>query len=104
MATIDDAMAWHDIRMERLNAVIRGDVQGVGFRFFITRTARPLGLRGWVRNNDDGSVELLAEGSRSALEQLLKAARLGPRSARVTEVEERWSPAAGGLETFDLGW
>jgi acylphosphatase len=88
--------------MERLHAVVRGSVQGVGFRYFIQRKARQLGLRGWVRNNDDGTVELLAEGSRSDLEQLMMAAEEGPRMARVHRVEVQWSSATGGLDEFDL--
>jgi acylphosphatase len=88
--------------MERLHAVVRGSVQGVGFRYFIQRKARQLGLRGWVRNNDDGTVELLAEGSRSDLEQLMMAVEEGPRMARVQRVEVQWSRATGGLDEFDL--
>jgi acylphosphatase len=87
---------------ERLHAVIRGDVQGVGFRFFLIRHAEGLGLRGWVRNLDDGAVELVAEGSRSDLEQLLRSAGEGPRMARVTRVDADWSVAAGGLDPFDI--
>jgi acylphosphatase len=88
--------------MERLHAVVRGSVQGVGFRYFIQRKARQLGLHGWVRNNDDGTVELLAEGSRTDLEQLMMAAEEGPRMARVQRVEVQWSRATGGLDEFDL--
>lgn len=88
--------------MERLHAVIRGNVQGVGFRYFIQRKARQLGLRGWVRNNHDGTVELVAEGSRQELEQLKMAAEEGPRMARVHRVEAHWSGATGGLDDFDL--
>ena len=90
--------------MERLHAVIRGDVQGVGFRYFVQRRAHQLGLRGWVRNNDDGTVELVAEGERGPLEQLELAVREGPRAARVDGVDARWSAAAGGLQGFDLSW
>jgi acylphosphatase len=88
--------------MERLHAVIHGDVQGVGFRYHITRSARPLGLKGWVRNRPDASVELVAEGDRPALEKLLASAREGPRHARITGVDVEWLPAKGGLEPFDL--
>jgi acylphosphatase len=88
--------------MERLHAVVRGSVQGVGFRYFIQRKAQELGLRGWVRNNDDGTVELVAEGSRSELERLRMAAEEGPRMARVQHLEVQWSPATGGLGDFDL--
>ena len=77
-------------------------MQGVGFRYFVMRSARRLGLRGWVRNRPDGSVELLAEGPRADLEKLLQAARQGPRSADVTDVDAEWSAASGGLEPFDL--
>jgi len=88
--------------VERLHAVIHGDVQGVGFRYFMTRHAQARRLRGWVRNRSDGGVELVAEGERSDLDELLKAARQGPRHSRVDSVDAQWSEAAGGLEPFDL--
>jgi len=90
--------------MERLHAVVHGDVQGVGYRYFVQRKAQQLGLQGWVRNNDDGTVELVAEGSREQLEQLKRALEEGPRLARVDRVETRWSNAAGGLNSFELAW
>jgi acylphosphatase len=82
--------------------VVHGDVQGVGFRYFLVDSARPLGLRGWVRNRPDGAVELVAEGERANLELLLLAARRGPRHARIDAVDVEWQPAAGGLAPFDL--
>ena len=82
--------------------MIHGDVQGVGFRYFLMRKASGLGLTGWVRNNDDGTVELVAEGRRQDLEQLLRSAREGPRLARVARVDAEWSGATGGLTGFDL--
>jgi acylphosphatase len=88
--------------VDHLHAVIHGDVQGVGFRYHVMRSARPLGLRGWVHNRADGAVEIVAEGDRAALEKLLQAAREGPRHARVTDVDVEWLPAQGGLELFDL--
>ena len=91
-------------RMERLHAVVRGDVQGVGFRYYVQRKARQLGLPGWVRNNEDGSVELVAEGERDALEQLKRALEEGPRAARVDRVDAQWSQGTGGLKAFDLAW
>ena len=87
---------------ERLHCVVIGDVQGVGFRYFLIRRAQSLGLSGWVQNRDDGTVEFVAEGSRSDLEQLERAAREGPRMARVTAVEVSWSKATGGLDRFDI--
>jgi len=88
--------------VKRLHAVIRGRVQGVGFRYFLLARATQLGLQGWVRNNDDGTVELLAEGPRAALERLKQAAEEGPRQARVERVDATWSEAVGGLGSFDL--
>jgi len=82
--------------------VVHGDVQGVGFRYFVMRRAGQMGLKGWVRNNDDGTVELVAEGTRSELEQLLRSAHEGPRMARVSRVDAQWSNATGGLQGFDL--
>ncbi len=87
---------------ERLHGVIKGDVQGVGFRFFLIRRAEALGLTGWVTNRDDGVVEFVAEGRRQDLEQLERAAREGPRMARVTAVEVNWSEATGDLSRFDI--
>jgi acylphosphatase len=77
-------------------------VQGVGFRYFLVDIAKPLKLRGWVRNRPDGAVELVAEGERAELERLLQAAREGPRHARIDKVDVEWEPAAGGLAPFDL--
>jgi acylphosphatase len=90
--------------MERLHAVVHGDVQGVGFRYFVQRKAQQLGLQGWVRNNDDGTVELVAEGGREELEQLKRALQEGPRMARVDRVETQWSGATGDLRGFQLAW
>ena len=90
--------------MERLHAVVHGDVQGVGFRYFVQRKARQLALRGWVRNNDDGTVELVAEGERDELEQLKRALQEGPRMARVDRVETQWSNGTGNLRAFELAW
>ena len=88
--------------MERLHGIVKGEVQGVGFRFFLIRRAQALGLNGWVQNRDDGTVEFVAEGGRRELEQLERDAREGPRMARVTAVELNWSNATGGLDRFDI--
>jgi acylphosphatase len=88
--------------VERLHGIVKGDVQGVGFRFFLIRRAQALGLNGWVQNRDDGTVEFVAEGGRRELEQLERAAREGPRMAQVTAVEVNWSQATGGLDRFDI--
>ena len=68
--------------------IVRGRVQGVAFRAFTRRAARELGVRGWVRNQPDGSVEIRVSGADTDLEQLLTRVRRGPVAARVEEIEE----------------
>jgi acylphosphatase len=80
---------------ERLQAVVRGRVQGVGFRATTQYEARKLGLHGWVRNLVDGSVEVDAEGDRPHLERFLAFLQRGPLGAHVEAVEARWLPAQG---------
>lgn len=93
------------MELDRVSAVVSGDVQGVGFRFFVMRNARTLGLRGWVRNREDGAaVEILAEGPRRQLEELLAVVRRGPSGARVSGVDVHWLPAGGDLDGFDLAY
>jgi acylphosphatase len=65
---------------------ITGEVQGVGYRIWATRTAADLKLRGWVRNRRDGSVELLATGVLDSIEAMVEACRRGPLAARVAAV------------------
>ncbi len=84
----------------RLHARIEGVVQGVGFRMFVHRQATQLNLTGWVRNTWDGNVEVVAEGNREQLEQLLTSLKLGPRSAQVTNVNFIWLPANGEFSDF----
>lgn len=87
---------------ERVDAVIRGGVQGVGFRYFVLRRAAELGLDGWVRNEPDGTVRCRAEGDRQALEALVAALRDGPSGAWVQAVDVAWAPASGGLGPFTI--
>jgi acylphosphatase len=82
--------------------VVRGRVQGVGFRWFVEREAHMLGIAGWVRNNSDGSVEVLAMGSRDQLLGLRGRLRQGPRAARVDQVEELEASPIAGLNTFRI--
>ena len=84
----------------RLEAVVRGRVQGVGFRYFVLREAARLGLRGWVANEADGSVRCVAEGRKRDLEELLAGLREGPGGAVVRSVSEAWMPAAGRFDGF----
>lgn len=87
---------------ERLSARITGRVQGVGFRNFTQMRARQLGLTGWVRNEEDGSVRLVAEGPRGALEDLFDAVREGPRMGRVEDIEADWNDPTEEFEVFQV--
>jgi acylphosphatase len=82
--------------------VVRGRVQGVGFRWFVEREAHMLGIKGWVRNNSDGSVEVLAMGTRDQLLGLRSRLQQGPRAARVDDVEESDVKPIAGLNTFRI--
>jgi acylphosphatase len=65
---------------------IAGRVQGVGYRAWAMDTARRLGLRGWVRNRADGTVEALVTGDEETVAAMIEACRQGPRAARITDV------------------
>ncbi len=88
--------------MEAKRYVVRGRVQGVGFRWFVEREAHMLGIAGWVRNNHDGSVEVLAQGTRDQLSGLHGRLREGPRAARVDAVEVSEATPAQGLSSFRI--
>jgi len=89
--------------MRRVRARVTGKVQGVGFRWFVTREARSLQLAGWVRNLPDGSVQLEAEGPLDRLDDLLLALRRGPVGSRVESVlEDGWQEVEGGERGFEI--
>jgi acylphosphatase len=81
--------------MPSLHAVVYGDVQGVGFRYYIQRRAEEMGLAGWVRNRPDGNVEIHAEGGRAALGRLLELLGKGPGLADVDRVDAEWGKETG---------
>ncbi len=84
--------------------LVKGRVQGVGFRWFVHREAAEIGLRGWVRNTDDGSVEILAAGEPDQLKDLQLALAKGSRGSRVDEVIEHTLDEAEGaaLKSFEI--
>jgi acylphosphatase len=88
--------------IEAKRYVVRGRVQGVGFRWFVEREAHMLGITGWVRNNHDGSVEVLAQGTRDQLSGLHGRLREGPRAARVDKVEVSEATPTQGLTSFRI--
>lgn len=81
----------------RMRAVVRGRVQGVGYRAFAAEQAARLGLRGWVRNLMDGGVEVLVEGDRSTLDLFHAQLERGPRLAHVSAVSAAWESVDGDI-------
>jgi len=88
----------------QLHVIVSGRVQGVAFRYFVEQRAVELGLTGWVRNLYDGRVEVLAEGERPTLERLLDELRLGPRMARIENVDLEWRPYTGEFPDFRISF
>lgn len=85
-----------------LQAVVRGRVQGVGFRWAVVTLARDLGISGRVANQEDGTVLVMAEGSRGNLEALADWLTRGPRYSIVTEVETQWSVSQNRWTDFAI--
>jgi acylphosphatase len=88
--------------LARLDANVRGRVQGVGFRYFVAARAMRVGLTGFVANDQDGSVHVVAEGPRADLEDLLDALQEGPASAIVERVNVDWLPHTGHWGSFSI--
>ena len=89
---------------EELYAVVVGSVQGVGFRYFVVEQAQFLALHGYVRNDSNGDVEVVAQGTRSALEHLLVLLRQGPAAAQVHEVHTTWRAPTEHVSGFHIRW
>jgi acylphosphatase len=94
-----EPLAVADVRLE---ATVRGRVQGVGYRYFVVRSARRLGLSGWVANEHDGSVRVVAEGNEASIQELEEALRVGPPGAVVDRVSGVKMPATGRLGAFGV--
>lgn len=88
--------------IKRLEAIVHGYVQGVGFRWWVREHARRLGLKGYVRNRADRTVEVVAEGEEEALQRLLVLLHEGPPSADVQRVEQNWTAAKGTPGSFEV--
>ncbi len=86
--------------MARVNLFVAGTVQGVFYRASTLERAQSLNLTGWIKNLPDGSVELLAEGPRYALEDLVEWCRQGPPAAEVEDVVARWQDYKDEFRTF----
>lgn len=89
--------------MSIVHVEVGGRVQGVGFRWFVREAARRHGVKGWVRNREDGSVEVAAEGDPSTLEQFLGEVERGPRGARVEYLRRLPADGVGHIDaSFDI--
>ena len=86
----------------RLEALAMGRVQGVGFRFFASQKAKKLGLKGFVKNVPDGSVEIVAEGKKSDLEKFLEELRKGTGLSRVESIKADWSKSVNEFTKFEV--
>jgi acylphosphatase len=82
--------------------LVSGRVQGVGFRWFVEREARLIGVVGWVRNCHDGAVEVLASGGAVQLDALFDKLKEGPRAARIDDVEVEDAAPFSGYKTFQI--
>jgi acylphosphatase len=90
------------IEHKRMTIQISGHVQGVGFRYFARKIAVGMPLAGFIRNDDDGTVTIVAEASEAVLNSFLNSVSVGPAESEVEDVEVNWSMAFGGFEGFSV--
>lgn len=86
---------------KQLRARIHGRVQGVSFRHYTVQEAQQLGITGWVRNEPDETVQVVAEGTQAQLDALLEFLHIGPPNAQVTQVDVSFDAATGGFAHFE---
>ncbi len=89
-------------QLKGIHLIVSGVVQGVNFRWFVQRVAQNLGLKGYVKNLYDGSVEAYAEGEEDALNAFYKEVKIGPRSAHVAGVRVNWKKYTGDFKDFRI--
>ena len=88
--------------MKRIHLIISGIVQGVGFRFYTRDVALEIGVKGWVKNLPDGTVEIVAEGSKEEIEAFMKQLKKGYLGRNIYGIEEREEPYKGDLGSFEI--
>lgn len=88
--------------MQRVHMIIHGLVQGVFFRANAKKVAETLGLKGYARNMDDGSVEVVAEGPEAKIKKLIESCKKGPRAARVDKVDVHIGEASNEFDGFEV--
>ena len=87
---------------KRLSLTISGKVQGVSFRYYSQEKAQELDLLGWVRNNKNSTVTMVAEGEESNLKKLLNWCQSGPSAAQITGINSSWSSYQGQFSNFEV--
>lgn len=87
--------------MIRKHIIVHGKVQGVGFRYYVNQSARRIGIRGWVRNLPDGTVEIDAEGPVTQMKTFVEAVKKGSPRSKVTNLEVRDKEPAG-FQRFEI--
>ncbi len=85
-----------------VHIIVKGLVQGVGFRYFVERQALQLGIKGYARNLYNGDVEIEAEGDRSLVEEFIKEVKIGPRSAHVKDLKIEWTEFQNKFKGFEV--
>lgn len=90
------------VKLVRAHVIIRGMVQGVFFRAYTREWAKELGVKGWVRNLPDGSVEAVFEGEEGRVKELIERCRKGPPLAVVEDVQVRWEKYKGEFDDFEI--
>lgn len=90
------------MRKTRVHIFVSGLVQGVFFRHFTKKTADRLNLKGWVRNLDDGRVEILAEGDEEGIKELIRWAKKGSPASRVENIEAEYEDYKGEFNSFEV--
>lgn len=91
-----------DVGLRRVEATVHGMVQGVMYRGTTVKIAKQLNLQGWVKNNPNGTVSTVAEGSQEALREFIDYLHQGPATARVTQVDVQWREATGEFKRFTV--
>lgn len=88
--------------LKRAEIIVKGLVQGVGFRWFVMKNAQQLGLKGYTKNLMGGEVYTVAEGDRALLEELFKKIKIGPMHADVRDASIKWSDATNEFTSFEI--
>ncbi|MBI4669288.1 MAG: acylphosphatase [Elusimicrobia bacterium] len=90
------------VAKKKASLIVRGLVQGIGYRYFVQKTAGSFGLGGWVKNRPDGAVELQVEGEDEKIDEFIGALRHDHPWAKVKNVEIDWRPCNGEFKTFEI--